>query len=157
PSFNPKFVTVVGAGLAGSEAAWALAEAGFAVTLHEMRPLRMTEAHKTEKFAELVCSNSFRSDDCWNNAVGLLHAELRRAGSLVMSCGDKAQTPAGSAFAVDREIFSDLVTQAISAHPLITVVREEIVDLDVFSSPADGEGKVVVATGPLTSSPLAQS
>src|SRR5262249_12346091 len=140
------------AGLAGSEAAWALAQAGIAVRLHEMRPVRMTEAHKTEKFAELVCSNSFRSDDCWNNAVGLLHAELRRAGSLVMRAGDAAQTPAGSAFAVDREIFSDAVTQALTRHPLITVARAEVPAL-----PPEEWGRVIIATGPLTSASLAEA
>src|SRR5215813_6612691 len=110
-----------------------------------MRPIRMTEAHKTEKFAELVCSNSFRSDDWRNNAVGLLHAELRRAGSLVMACGDQAQTPAGSAFAVDRELFSDLVTQAIASHPLIEIARGEVPAL-----PPPNWGPTIIATGPLT-------
>src|SRR5262249_40510222 len=119
-------VHVVGGGLAGSEACWALANAGVPVVLHEMRPVRMTDAHKTENFAELVCSNSFRSDDWENTAVGLLHAELRRAGSLVMQNGDIAQVPAGSALAVDRDVFSEGVTAALKAHPLITIEREEI-------------------------------
>ncbi len=148
----PPYAHVIGGGLAGAEAAWALANAGVPVKLYEMRPVRMTEAHKTEKLAELVCSNSFRSDDWQNNAVGLLHAELRRAGSLVMAAGDKAQTPAGSAFAVDREIFSALVTEALENHPLIEIVREEVPALP----PADW-GNVIIATGPLTSSSLAQS
>ena len=119
-------VHVIGGGLAGSEAAWALANAGVPVVLHEMRPVRMTPAHKTHGFAELVCSNSFRSDDWQNNAVGLLHAEMRRANSLVMRCGDAHQVPAGSALAVDRDGFSAAVTAALEAHPLITIAREEI-------------------------------
>jgi methylenetetrahydrofolate--tRNA-(uracil-5-)-methyltransferase len=125
-----KPVHVVGGGLAGSEAAWALASAGVPVVLHEMRPVRMTDAHKTEKFAELVCSNSFRSDDWRGNAVGLLHEEMRRLGSLVMKCAEPAQVPAGSALAVDRDVFSDAVTAALAAHPLITIEREEIRSLD---------------------------
>src|SRR6266404_7135942 len=103
-------VHVIGAGLAGSEAAWQIASAGIAVVLHEMRPHRMTEAHRTESLAELVCSNSFRSDDAANNAVGLLHAEMRRAGSLVMRMGDRHKLPAGGALAVDRDGFSQAVT-----------------------------------------------
>ena len=145
-------VHVIGGGLAGSEAAWALANAGVGVVLHEMRPLRMTDAHKTEKFAELVCSNSFRSDDWENNAVGLLHAELRRAGSLVMQHGDAAQVPAGAALAVDRDVFSDGVTAALSAHPLITISREEVRTLDQL-----GDDLAIFATGPLTSPALADS
>jgi len=125
-----KPVHVVGGGLAGSEAAWALANAGVPVVLHEMRPVRMTDAHKTEKFAELVCSNSFRSDDWRGNAVGLLHEEMRRLGSLVMACAEPAQVPAGGALAVDRDVFSDAVTAALMAHPLIEVRREEIRSLD---------------------------
>ncbi len=145
-------VHVVGAGLAGSEAAWALANAGVPVVLHEMRPLRMTEAHKTENFAELVCSNSFRSDDWAANAVGLLHAELRRCGSLVMRCGDEAQVPAGSALAVDRDLFSSAVTKSLNAHPLITVAREEIRSIDQLLSRSDS---IIFCTGPLTSPALA--
>ncbi len=134
-------VHVVGGGLAGSEAAWALANAGVPVVLHEMRPVRMTDAHKTEKFAELVCSNSFRSDDWRGNAVGLLHEEMRRRGSLVMASAEPAQVPAGSALAVDRDVFSDAVTAALEAHPLITVAREEVRSLDaLLSSPARGGG-----------------
>jgi len=136
-------VHVVGGGLAGSEAAWALANAGVPVVLHEMRPAQMTDAHKTEKFAELVCSNSFRSDDWRGNAVGLLHEEMRRLGSLVMASAAPAQVPAGSALAVDREVFSDAVTAALEAHPLISVEREEIRSLRQFlSSPASGGGGV---------------
>jgi methylenetetrahydrofolate--tRNA-(uracil-5-)-methyltransferase len=136
-----KPVHVVGGGLAGSEAAWALANAGVPVVLHEMRPVRMTDAHQTAKFAELVCSNSFRSDDWRGNAVGLLHEEMRRLGSLVMRCAEPAQVPAGSALAVDRDVFADAVTAALEAHALITVEREEVRSLDaLLSSPACGGG-----------------
>ncbi|WP_216607749.1 FAD-dependent oxidoreductase, partial [Acinetobacter baumannii] len=110
-------VHVVGAGLAGSEAAWQLANAGVAVVLHEMRPQRMTEAHRTEGCAELVCSNSFRSDDAANNAVGLLHAEMRKLGSLVMRAADANQVPAGGALAVDRDGFSAAVTKGSTTTP----------------------------------------
>jgi methylenetetrahydrofolate--tRNA-(uracil-5-)-methyltransferase len=144
-------VHVVGGGLAGAEASWALAHAGVAVVLHEMRPVRMTDAHKTEKLAELVCSNSFRSDDWRNNAVGLLHAELRRAGSLVMQMGDIAQVPAGSALAVDRDLFADGVTAALTSHPLIEVSRDEVSSMAQF-----GEALAIFATGPLTAPSLAQ-
>jgi methylenetetrahydrofolate--tRNA-(uracil-5-)-methyltransferase len=147
-----KPVHVIGGGLAGSEASWALASAGVPVVLHEMRPVRLTPAHKTEGFAELVCSNSFRSDDWENNAVGLLHAEMRRAGSLVMRAGDAHQVPAGSALAVDRDGFSAAVTAALSAHPLITIAREEIAGL-----PPEDWDNVIVATGPLTSPALAEA
>jgi methylenetetrahydrofolate--tRNA-(uracil-5-)-methyltransferase len=145
-------VHVVGAGLAGSEAAWALAQAGVPVALHEMRPTRMTPAHKTGGFAELVCSNSFRSDDWENNAVGLLHAELRRAGSLVMAAGDAHQVPAGSALAVDRDGFSAQVTATLRAHPLVTVVEGEVDAL-----PPPEWTNVIIATGPLTSPVLADA
>ncbi|GAM99069.1 tRNA:m(5)U-54 MTase gid [alpha proteobacterium U9-1i] len=155
PSRVPVRVHVVGGGLAGSEAAWALANAGVPVRLHEMRPSRMTDAHQTEKFAELVCSNSFRSDDWQGNAVGLLHAELRRAGSLVLRCGDAAQVPAGSALAVDREVFADAVTAALLAHPLIEVSRAEVRTLDALLTSATD--RVIFATGPLTSASLADS
>src|SRR6202012_3151099 len=119
----------VGAGLAGSEAAWQVANAGIRVVLHEMRPNRMTEAHRTEGLAELVCSNSFRSDDAANNAVGLLHAEMRRLGSLIMRAADANQVPAGGALAVDRNGFSDAVSKALNEHPLIDIQRAEIDDL----------------------------
>jgi methylenetetrahydrofolate--tRNA-(uracil-5-)-methyltransferase len=151
-----KPVHVVGGGLAGSEAAWALANASVPVVLHEMRPVRMTEAHKTAKFAELVCSNSFRSDDWRGNAVGLLHEEMRRVGSLVMACAEPAQVPAGSALAVDRDVFSDSVTAALERHPLISVERGEVASLGaLLSSPAcgggvgeaDGGGKITHALG----------
>src|SRR5689334_14304940 len=142
-------VHVVGAGLAGSEAAWQIANAGIPVVLHEMRPVRMTEAHQTEGLAELVCSNSFRSDDAANNAVGLLHAEMRRLGSLIMRAADANQVPAGGALAVDRDGFSEAVSAAISAHPLIELSRGEI------TSPPEDWDSVIIATGPLTSPDLA--
>lgn len=139
-------VHVVGAGLAGSEAAWQLAEAGVSVILHEMRPDRMTEAHRTASPAELVCSNSFRSDDATNNAVGLLHAEMRKLGSLIMRAADAHQVPAGGALAVDRDGFSAAVTKALQEHPRIEIRRGEIASLP----PAEWDN-VIVATGPLTS------
>src|SRR6201991_3488753 len=116
---------IVGGGLAGSEAAWQAANAGARVVLHEMRPVRGTEAHVTGGLAELVCSNSFRSDDWENNAVGLLHEEMRRAGSLIMRTADAHQVPAGGALAVDREGFAAAVTAAIESHPLVTLDRNE--------------------------------
>ncbi len=145
-------VHVIGAGLAGSEAAWQIASAGVPVVLHEMRPVRMTDAHKTDGCAELVCSNSFRSDDAENNAVGLLHAEMRRAGSLIMAAGDKHKLPAGGALAVDRDGFSAEVTARLAAHPLITLDRAEVAGLP----PADWSS-VIVATGPLTSPALSDA
>ncbi|MGC2083362.1 MAG: methylenetetrahydrofolate--tRNA-(uracil(54)-C(5))-methyltransferase (FADH(2)-oxidizing) TrmFO [Bradyrhizobium sp.] len=145
-------VHVIGAGLAGSEAAWQLAEAGIGVVLHEMRPIRMTEAHRTETPAELVCSNSFRSDDAANNAVGLLHAEMRKLGSLIMRAADANQVPAGGALAVDRDGFSAAVGKALQDHPRIELRRGEVSGLP----PADW-GNVIVATGPLTSAPLADA
>ncbi|HWX57323.1 methylenetetrahydrofolate--tRNA-(uracil(54)-C(5))-methyltransferase (FADH(2)-oxidizing) TrmFO [Bradyrhizobium sp.] len=149
---SPTQVHVIGAGLAGSEAAWQVAECGIPVVLHEMRPLRMTEAHRTDGFAELVCSNSFRSDDAANNAVGLLHAEMRRLNSLVMRAADANQVPAGGALAVDREGFSAAVSQALNDHPLIEIDRGEIAGL-----PPVEWNNVIVATGPLTSTPLADA
>ena len=148
-------VHVVGGGLAGSEAAWALANAGVPVILHEMRPVVKTDAHQTDKFAELVCSNSFRSDDWRGNAVGLLHEEMRRLGSLVMASATPAQVPAGSALAVDRDVFSDAVTAALKAHPLISVERGEVKSLDALLTRTDE--KVIFSTGPLTSPSLADS
>src|SRR6476646_9216642 len=114
-------IHIIGGGLAGSEAAWQIASRGVPVVLHEMRPVRSTDAHKTDALAELVCSNSFRSDERETNAVGLLHEEMRRLGSLVMRCGDANQVPAGGALAVDRDGFSDAVTAALEAHPLVTL------------------------------------
>jgi len=145
-------VHVVGGGLAGSEAAWQIARAGVPVVLHEMRPVRGTEAHRTAGLAELVCSNSFRSDDAETNAVGLLHAEMRRCGSIVMAHGDANKVPAGGALAVDRDGFSGGVTAAIEGHPLITVARGEVAGL-----PPDDWDSVIVATGPLTAPSLAEA
>jgi len=145
-------VHVVGGGLAGSEAAWALANAGVPVVLHEMRPVRGTDAHKTDGLAELVCSNSFRSDDHEANAVGVLHEELRRCGSLILEAGDAHKVPAGSALAVDRDGFSALVQARLEAHPLVTIERGEVAGLP----PADWDS-VIVATGPLTSPALAEA
>jgi methylenetetrahydrofolate--tRNA-(uracil-5-)-methyltransferase len=145
-----KPVHVIGGGLAGSEAAWQIAEAGVPVVLHEMRPVRGTDAHKTDGLAELVCSNSFRSDDAQTNAVGLLHAEMRLAGSLVMAAGDAYQVPAGSALAVDRDGFSAFVTQNLQAHPLIEIRREEVGGL-----PPEDWDQAIIATGPLTAPALA--
>jgi methylenetetrahydrofolate--tRNA-(uracil-5-)-methyltransferase len=144
-------IHVIGGGLAGSEAAWQIAQGGVPVVLHEMRPVRMTEAHKTEGLAELVCSNSFRSDDSDLNAVGLIHHEMRRLGSLIMACGDRHQVPAGSALAVDRDGFSEAVTAALQAHPLVSIARGEIAGL-----PPEAWDSVIIATGPLTSPALAE-
>lgn len=145
-------IHIIGGGMAGSEAAWQAANAGARVVLHEMRPVRPTFAHQTEGLAELVCSNSFRSDDAETNAVGLLHEEMRRAGSLIMAMGDKHQVPAGGALAVDRHAFSEAVTEAIKSHPNIEIVREEIAGL-----PPEDWDSVIVATGPLTSPALAEA
>jgi methylenetetrahydrofolate--tRNA-(uracil-5-)-methyltransferase len=145
-------IHVIGGGLAGSEAAWQIARRGLPVVLHEMRPVRGTDAHKTDSLAELVCSNSFRSDDAENNAVGVIHAEMRMAGSLIMSCADANQVPAGGALAVDREGFAQAVTDAIEAEPLITIAREEVTGLP----PADW-GQTIIATGPLTAPGLAEA
>src|ERR1700726_518592 len=149
-------VHVIGGGLAGAEAAWQIARAGgprgVPVVLHEMRPTRMTEAHKTATLAELVCSNSFRSDDRESNAVGLLHEELRRAGSLIMTTGDRHQVPAGGALAVDREGFSAAIGEALTRDPLVTIERTEVAGL-----PPEDWDSVIVATGPLTSPALAEA
>src|SRR3954468_15232594 len=144
-------IHIVGGGLAGSEAAWQIASRGVPVVLHEMRPVQPTAAHKTESLAELVCSNSFRSDEPDTNAVGLLHEEMRRLGSLIMRCGDTHQVPAGGALAVDRDGFSAAVTAALEGHPLIEIAREEI------ALPPDEWDSVILATGPLTSPGLAQA
>jgi methylenetetrahydrofolate--tRNA-(uracil-5-)-methyltransferase len=144
-------VHVIGGGLAGCEAAWQLARRGIPVVLHEMRPARATAVHKTEKLAELVCSNSFRSDDAQSSAVGLLHAEMRRLDSLIMQAADANKLPAGSALAVDRDGFAGAITAALDAEPLIEIRREEIV-----RPPADWDS-VIVATGPLTSPALSDA
>lgn len=145
---NP--VHVVGAGLAGCEAAWQLAKRNIPVILHEMRPIKRSEAHKTDNFAELVCSNSLRANNI-ENAVGLLKEEMRRFDSVILKCADDHQVPAGGALAVDREGFSLSVTEAISNHPLITIVHEEITDLQSL------DGFVIVASGPLTSNLLSEN
>ncbi len=142
-------VSIIGAGLAGCEAAWQLAEAGLHVNLYEMKPVRKSPAHHSDHFAELVCSNSFRSDKI-ENAVGLLKEELRIMGSLIMSCADRTKVPAGGALAVDREDFSSLVTESIRNHPLIRVISEEVTSIP-------SEGSVIIATGPLTDGEFAQS
>ena len=147
-----KEVHVVGGGLAGAEAAWQLARAGVPVQLHEMRPKQTTDVHQSSDLAELVCSNSFRSDDASANAVGLLHEEMRRAGSLILDAADRNRVPAGSALAVDREGFAKAVTAAIAETPQITLCRDEITELP----PAAWES-VIIATGPLTSAPLAKA
>jgi methylenetetrahydrofolate--tRNA-(uracil-5-)-methyltransferase len=144
-------VHIIGGGLAGSEAAWQLAQAGIRVRLSEMRGSgEMTPAHQTDALAEMVCSNSFRSDDANSNAVGLLHQEMRALGSIIMAQADQSKVPAGSALAVDRDIFAGGVTQAVANHPLIEVVRERI---DALPS----EGPTIIATGPLTAVPLAEA
>ncbi len=141
-------VKVIGAGLAGSEAAWQLAQRGIQVTLYEMKPGKMSPAHHSSDFAELVCSNSFRGDRL-ENAVGLLKEELRRCGSLIMQCAEATRVEAGGCLAVDREGFAHLVTEKIKSHPHITVVEEEITQIP--------EGPVILATGPLTSDALSQA
>jgi methylenetetrahydrofolate--tRNA-(uracil-5-)-methyltransferase len=143
-------IHVIGGGLAGSEAAWQIVRRGIPVVLHEMRPVRQTEAHQTDRLAELVCSNSFRSDDKEQNAVGLLHEELRRADSLIMRSGDAHQVPAGGALAVDRDGFAEAVTGLLTSHPLVTIVRGEVAGL-----PPQDWDSVIISTGPLTSPALA--
>src|SRR6201994_809571 len=145
-------IHIVGGGLAGSEAAWQVVSAGIPVILHEMRGVRSTEAHKGDGLAELVCSNSFRSDDKDYNAVGLLHEEMRRAGSLILQAADRHAVPAGSALAVDRDAFSDEITRILNAHPLVEIRREEVTGLP----PAEW-GRTIVATGPLTAPSLAEA
>ena len=143
-------IHVVGGGMAGCEAAWAAAGLGVPVVLHEMRPDRGTDAHQTDGLAELVCSNSFRSDDDETNAVGLLHWEMRALGSIMMDAAQSAQLPAGGALAVDREVFSAVITQRLAAHPLISVERGEV------SAPSADWDSVIIATGPLTSDAMAR-
>lgn len=147
---DKQILHIIGAGLAGSEAAWQAAQAGIQVILHEMRPSKMTPAHKTNLCAELVCSNSFRSDDANNNAVGLLHAELRDAGSLIMQVADKHKVPAGSALAISRDDFAQEITNLLHSHPNITICEEEITSIP------ESWQQVIIATGPLTSDALAQ-
>ena len=151
---NDTTLHIIGGGLAGSEAAWQAAQAGQKVILHEMRKdgVRSTDAHQTDQLAELVCSNSFRSDDAESNAVGVIHAELRQSGSIIMAKGDEHAVPAGGALAVDRHGFSEGVTEALNAHPLIEVVREEI-----NGWPPEDWKHVIIASGPLTSDALSKA
>jgi methylenetetrahydrofolate--tRNA-(uracil-5-)-methyltransferase len=144
-------VHIVGGGLAGSEAAWQAAESGVDVVIHEMRPVRPTAVHKTDALAELVCSNSFRADKI-DNAVGLIKEEMRRLGSIVMRCADRARVPAGAALAVDRHVFAQAVTDAVGGHPRIRISREEVLEV-----PGPEWSPVIIATGPLTSDSLSQS
>jgi len=149
-------IHVIGGGLAGSEAAWQIARCGLPVILHEMRPLRTTDAHQTDALAELVCSNSFRSDDAEHNAVGLLHDEMRRLDSLILKCADAHRVPTGAALAVDREGFSQAVQQAIEAEPLINIERQEITSIPLEEW-AKETTSVIIATGPLTSPALSEA
>lgn len=145
-----KEIHIIGGGLAGSEAAWTLAEAGFKIILHEMRPIVFSDAHKSKNFAELVCSNSFRCDDFASSAIGLLHQEMRIAGSLIMQCADKCKLPAGNALAVDREAFAELVTYKIYNHKNISIINEEVTHI------SEQWDDVIIATGPLTSKSLSE-
>ena len=149
---SDKQATVIGGGLAGSEAAWQLAQKGVSVTLYEMRPKRKTDVHQSEGLAELVCSNSFRSDDKTANAVGVLHEEMRMLNSVIMGQADEHAVPAGGALAVDREHFSAGVEKALSSHPNITIIRDEITTI-----PDEKDGPVIIASGPLTSDSLASA
>ena len=143
---------VIGAGLAGSEAAWQAAQRGISVVIHEMRPKKTSPAHKTAYCAELVCSNSLRSDDCEHNAVGLMHQEMRMGKSLIMQCADATKVPAGGALAVDRERFAAMVTDKLKNHPLIRFVYEEVTDF-----PANDGNLYIIASGPLTSNALIEA
>src|SRR5271163_4550344 len=145
---NTQSINVIGAGLAGSEAAWQLARRGLRVRLHEMRPVRMTEAHQTSMFAELVCSNSLRGASL-ETAVGVLKEEMRRLGSLVIAAADQARVPAGAALAVDRDGFSGLITATLEGHPHVTILREEVTDIPV--------GTTIIASGPLTAPTLGEA
>src|SRR5215475_5382324 len=147
PHRQMQAIHVIGGGLAGSEAAWQIARCGVPVVLHEMRPVRATAVHKTAQLAELVCSNSFRSDDAQGSAIGLLHAEMRRLSSLIMGAADEHKLPAGGALAVDRDGFSAAIGAALQGAPLVEIRREEIVE------PALDWDSVIIATGPLTSEP----
>lgn len=146
-----KFINVIGAGLAGSEAAWQIAQRGINVVLYDMKPTKFSPAHQNKNFAELVCSNSFRCDDAETSAIGLLHYEMRLASSLIMQCADATKVPAGGALAVDRDGFAQMVTEKIASHPLITTKYEEITTV-----PDKSFGPTIIATGPLTSQSLAE-
>ncbi len=147
-----KPIHIIGAGLAGCEAAWQIVSRGVPVVLHEMKPQKYSPAHSNQDFAELVCSNSLRSDDIERSAIGVLHQEMRLSGSLIMEAADKCKVPAGGALAVDRDGFASYITQKVKNHPLVEVVYEEITDL-----PDEKLGQVIIATGPLTSDGLANS
>ncbi len=149
---NKHNIHIIGAGLAGAESAWQLATRGINVIIHEMKPHKYSPAHKNSGCAELVCSNSLRSDDAEHNAVGLLHEEMRRCGSLIMRCADMCKVPAGGALAVDRDAFSALVTKELQSHPNISFIHEEVTEIP----PAEW-GESIIATGPLTSEPLIAS
>lgn len=149
---SEKIIQVIGAGLAGCEAAWQIAKRGIRVKLIEMKPVKYSDAHKNQDFAELVCSNSFRSDDFEHNAVGLLHQEMRLAESLIMACADATKVPAGGALAVDRDGFAAMVSEKIRSHPLISIEAKEITELPDADAP-----ETIIATGPLTSEALAKS
>ncbi|PCH98981.1 MAG: methylenetetrahydrofolate--tRNA-(uracil(54)-C(5))-methyltransferase (FADH(2)-oxidizing) TrmFO [Alphaproteobacteria bacterium] len=151
-STDIKPIHIIGGGMAGAEAAWQAASMGVPVTIHEMRPVKKTDAHKTDGLAELVCSNSFRSDDKEANAVGVLHEEMRLNNSIIIGKADKHALPAGGALAVDRDTFSQDVTETLESHPLITIDRAEVQSL-----PSDEWDSVIIATGPLTSTPLAEA
>jgi methylenetetrahydrofolate--tRNA-(uracil-5-)-methyltransferase len=153
---NSKDILIIGGGLAGSEAAWQAARAGIKVRLYEMRPKLTTKAHQGEDLAELVCSNSFRSDDTYFNAVGLLHEEMRRADSLIMACAHNHKVPAGGALAVDREGFAKSVTKALENHDLIEIIRDEVKDIE-FLARENPHSLILLATGPLTSDSLSAS
>jgi len=145
-------IHIIGGGLAGSEAAWQIINNDIPVIIHEMRPVKKTDAHQTDNFAELVCSNSFRSDQAERSAIGILHEEMRRAGSLILKSADIHRVPAGGALAVDRNEFSQEIQNILENHPLVTISREEIKEL-----PPSSWGLSIIATGPLTSDPLAKS
>jgi methylenetetrahydrofolate--tRNA-(uracil-5-)-methyltransferase len=147
-----KPIHIIGGGMAGTEAAWQLLQNDIPVILHEMRGVKGTNAHSTDGLAEMVCSNSFRSDDMENNAVGLLHEEMRRLGSIMMEAAEETKVPAGSALAVDRDLFSGYVQEKLLAHPLFTLERGE-----VDTIPPESWGNVIIATGPLTSDALAKA
>lgn len=149
---NEPQINIIGGGLAGSEAAWQAANLGVKVNLYEMRPVKMTDAHHSENFAEMVCSNSFRSDDSEYNAVGLIHWEMRQLNSIILNCADENKVPAGSALAVDRDGFANSVTQKINLHPNIKIFRQEVENIEQFK-----DAITIIATGPLTSQKLAAS
>ncbi len=148
---NKHTITIIGGGLAGSEAAWQAANRNCRVRLIDMKPHRFSPAHETSELAELVCSNSFRSNDLFS-AIGLLKEEMRRCNSLIVQKADETAVPAGKALAVDRDLFAKIVTQSLEQHPLVEIVREEVLEI-----PPESSSYTIIATGPLTSEPLAES